>query len=283
VKLFRKVYHKLLGASDYDRAPENMKRTLTNMLDSDKKLDISKVTTPTSILWGKNDTVTPPRHAEKMQKLLPNSNLQFYGNWTHAPYISDPSGLASRHFESFKEYRLMLFLGQASNFRGFKTWKHFFAVGGKHNSDELRAYIAAHYGTSTGRVALFHNGRSALTVAIRELLPEGGEVVITGLTCIAVVQAVRAAGCEPVYADIDVETLHYGKKELLEVLKNHPDVKAVVVQNNLGNPADIENIEKICKKHKLFLIEDLAHCAGVRYAGWPRGWYGWARRRHVFW
>ena len=45
--LLRKVFHKIVGASDYDRAPENMKKTLTNMLTSDKKLDISKVKTPT--------------------------------------------------------------------------------------------------------------------------------------------------------------------------------------------------------------------------------------------
>lgn len=94
VKLFRKVYHKLLGASDYDRAPENMKQTLTNMLTSDKKLDFSTITTPATILWGKQDTITPPRQAEKMHELLKNSELSFYENWTHAPYISDPSGLA---------------------------------------------------------------------------------------------------------------------------------------------------------------------------------------------
>ncbi len=92
VKPLRKVYHKLLGASDYDRAPENMKQTLSNMLDSDKKLDISKVTTPTTILWGQKDTTTPPRQAEKMHELLPNSTLDFYANWNHAPYISDPAG-----------------------------------------------------------------------------------------------------------------------------------------------------------------------------------------------
>ena len=90
----RKVYHKLLGASDYDKAPDNMKKTLANMLDSDKDLDLSKVSTPAVILWGKQDTVTPPRQAEKMQTLLPNSTLTFYENWTHAPYISDPKGLA---------------------------------------------------------------------------------------------------------------------------------------------------------------------------------------------
>ena len=93
-KLLRKVYHKLLGATDYDRAPENMKKTLTNMINSDRDLNIEAVTTPTTILWGKLDIVTPPSDAEKLHEKLPNSTLKFYANWRHAPYIDDPAGLA---------------------------------------------------------------------------------------------------------------------------------------------------------------------------------------------
>ena len=92
--LLRKIFHKLVGASDYDRAPENMKKTLSNMLSSDKKLDIAKVKTPTTILWGEKDTITPLRQAEKMHELIEGSELLTYKNWTHAPYIVDPSGLA---------------------------------------------------------------------------------------------------------------------------------------------------------------------------------------------
>lgn len=103
IKPLRKVYHKVLGASDYDRAPENMKRTLTNMLDSDKKLDLTSVTTPATILWGKQDTITPPRQALKMHRGLKNSTLKFFDNWTHAPYICDPEGLAKAIYIVIKE------------------------------------------------------------------------------------------------------------------------------------------------------------------------------------
>ena len=64
------------------------------MLASDKDLDFSKVTTRTMILWGKKDTTTPPRHATKIYEGLPNAELKFYANWTHAPYISNPDELA---------------------------------------------------------------------------------------------------------------------------------------------------------------------------------------------
>ncbi|MBR3204138.1 alpha/beta hydrolase [Candidatus Saccharibacteria bacterium] len=94
VPLFSKVFHKLIGASDYEHAPENMKKTLSNMLESDKNLDLEKVTTETTILWGENDTITPPRQARILKEKLKNSTLEFFKNWTHAPYISDPEGLA---------------------------------------------------------------------------------------------------------------------------------------------------------------------------------------------
>lgn len=94
VKPLRKVAHKLLGASDYDHAPENMKATLANMIDSDKNLNLSTVTTPTTILWGEADTITPLRQAKVLEQNLPNSRLITRKNWTHAPYISDSSGLA---------------------------------------------------------------------------------------------------------------------------------------------------------------------------------------------
>ncbi len=94
IPVVNKAFHKITGTTDYSHAPENMKQTLVNMLESDKFLDISKVTTPTYILWGKKDTTTPPRQATAMYEKLPNAELKFYAKWTHAPYISDPEGLA---------------------------------------------------------------------------------------------------------------------------------------------------------------------------------------------
>lgn len=94
IKVIDKAFHRLTGSTDYSRAPENMKKTLANMLESDKSLDLTKVETKAFILWGKKDTTTPPRQGTVMYEKLPNAELKFYANWTHAPYISDPEGLA---------------------------------------------------------------------------------------------------------------------------------------------------------------------------------------------
>lgn len=94
IKILRKLLHRIIGAGDYEKAPENMKKTLTNMLDSDRLLDISKVKVKTDILWGELDKITPPRHAQKMHQQIKKSRLKLFSNWTHAPYICDPEGLA---------------------------------------------------------------------------------------------------------------------------------------------------------------------------------------------
>ncbi len=94
IPIIDKVFHKITGSTDYSKAPDNMKETLTNMLESDKELKLENVHTPTFILWGKKDTITPPRQATALYEKLPNAELKFYANWTHAPYISNPDELA---------------------------------------------------------------------------------------------------------------------------------------------------------------------------------------------
>ncbi len=158
------------------------------------------------------------------------------------------------------------FLGLSSQYTAGQTLGHLFATGSELHLSELRAFLAAHYGSTYDHVAVYANGRTALSVALKTICRRGGKVVITSLTCYAVVQAVKAAGLVPIFADVDPKTLHFGGKELENALKGESDVQAVIVQNNLGIPADIEVIEKVAKAHKLQIIEDLAHCAGVKYA-----------------
>ena len=94
IKFIDKAFHRLTGSTDYAKAPNNMKKTLQNMLMSDQNLNLAKISTKTVILWGKKDTITPPRQATKLYETLPNAELKFYANWTHAPYISNPDELA---------------------------------------------------------------------------------------------------------------------------------------------------------------------------------------------
>lgn len=103
IPIVDKAFHRVTGTTDYSKAPENMKQTLVNMLESDKNLKIENVATPTFILWGKKDTTTPPRQATAIYEKLPHAELKFYANWTHAPYISDADGLARALYNLVKK------------------------------------------------------------------------------------------------------------------------------------------------------------------------------------
>ena len=162
----------------------------------------------------------------------------------------------------------MYFLGQAANYRG-KVLSHTFAMGKKSDFEALKAHLAKRYNVPAEQVFLYHNGRSALSAGLRSMVPrKNGEhpgVLITSLTCYAVVEAVKSAGFTPVFADVDEKTLHFNGEMIEKAFKKHKDIRAVVVQNNLGYPADIKSIKSSVRKHNLVLVEDLAHCAGISY------------------
>ena len=100
-KFIRKAVHHVIGASDYEHAPENMKKTLDNMINSDKTLDISKVTTKAEIIWGEDDQITPLRQGKKMHELLPNSELTTKPGWRHSHYLVSKSELAAEIKKQF--------------------------------------------------------------------------------------------------------------------------------------------------------------------------------------
>lgn len=159
----------------------------------------------------------------------------------------------------------MLFLGQAATYSKKDTWHQLFMKGTKKDAENLCDYLAKRYQVKNEQVFLTINGRSAITLALKALVKEGSSVVINGFTCYAVTEAVRAAGCHEVYADIDRETLHYDAKTLEKLLKNHQNIKAIIVQNTLGISCDIENILKVAKANNLIVIEDMAHGVGMHY------------------
>tara|TARA_S200000501_G_scaffold217240_1_gene203894 strand:+ start:152 stop:913 length:762 start_codon:yes stop_codon:yes gene_type:complete len=53
--------------------------------------DLPCMKTPTAIIWGKQDTVTPPNVAEEFNNLLPDSNLYWIDKCGHAPMMEHPN------------------------------------------------------------------------------------------------------------------------------------------------------------------------------------------------
>ena len=164
----------------------------------------------------------------------------------------------------------MIFLGLAANYSAGGALRHLVTVGSEAASEALRQHLASKYTTDDcqvepNQVALYHNGRTALSVAVRTLVPRGGEVIVNGFTCQAVVQAVKAAKCKPVYADINAESLHFNAATLRQCLRRHPNARALIVQNTLGHPVNVAELEAIARAHQLIIIEDLAHGVSQHY------------------
>lgn len=151
------------------------------------------------------------------------------------------------------------FLGLAANQK--RVWRHLFMRAGKKDATQLEEFLAEHYG---GEAMLAKNGRSALALALKAYFNKGDKVIVNGFTCYAVYEAVRAAGLVPVFADIDKTDLNFSIKTLEKVIDEN--TVGIIVQNTLGNPVDMQAIERFAGKHGLIIVEDLAHSAGVKYA-----------------
>ncbi|AHM61738.1 alpha/beta hydrolase fold protein [Flammeovirgaceae bacterium 311] len=52
--------------------------------------DLSKIQVPTLLVWGLNDTITPPMVAHEFNRLIPNSTLRFIDKCCHAPMMEHP-------------------------------------------------------------------------------------------------------------------------------------------------------------------------------------------------
>ncbi|MBI4096632.1 MAG: DegT/DnrJ/EryC1/StrS family aminotransferase [Candidatus Levybacteria bacterium] len=130
---------------------------------------------------------------------------------------------------------------------------------------KLKNYLEEKY---KGKAILTYKGREALTLALKILnLPKESCVAINGFTCFAVYKAIEEANCKPVCLDLEEKNsdLNFTPETLEKILKENKNIKAVVVQNTLGYPCDIEKIAQICAEKNLILIEDLAHCIGTKY------------------
>ena len=119
----------------------------------------------------------------------------------------------------------------------------------------------------------FNNGTSALHVAMRLLnLGPGDEVITTPLTFVATSWAISYVGARPVFVDIDDASFNL-EPELVERAIT-PRTRALLPVHLYGNPADLEPLLEICRRHNLALVEDAAQAHGAKYRGRPVGSFG---------
>ena len=114
---------------------------------------------------------------------------------------------------------------------------------------------------------------AALEIVLRYIGVSGGDVIVPTNTFIATSNAVLFAGGRPVLADVKDGTYYLDPDEVKRLISK--DTKAVIAVHIAGLiPPEIEEISKICRKHKIPLVEDCAHAIGASYKNKPAGSFG---------
>ena len=108
------------------------------------------------------------------------------------------------------------------------------------------------------------NGTDALQIAMMAMgLKPGDEVLTTNFTFIATVEVIALLGLKPVLVDVDEKTFNIDINKIKAAIT--PKTKAIVPVHLFGQSANMEAIQTIAKKNKLYVIEDNAQAIGGDY------------------
>jgi len=125
-----------------------------------------------------------------------------------------------------------------------------------------------------------NSGTSALHLIIRGLRVEEGDVIITTpFSFIASSNCILFERGKPLFVDIEEDTLNLDADKVAEKLESMSGeelakVKALLVVDAFGQPADWDRFKEIGRKYNLRLIEDSAEAIGAEYKGKRAGSLG---------
>ena len=104
-------------------------------------------------------------------------------------------------------------------------------------------------------------------------LTDNDEVIVPSLTFVATANSVITSGGKCVFADIESEQNWLLSASTIEPMIS-PKTRGVVVVHYAGYPADMPEISELCRKKRIYLIEDCAHSPGAAIAGKHTGTFG---------
>ena len=126
--------------------------------------------------------------------------------------------------------------------------------------EEFAAYCDARYGIAV------NSGTSALHLALLAAgIGPGDEVMTVPFTFVATAAAICYTGARPVFVDIEPQSYTMDVNQLAEAITER--TKAIVPVHLYGQPADMQPILEIARRHDLMVIEDAAQAHGAEYTG----------------
>jgi dTDP-4-amino-4,6-dideoxygalactose transaminase len=121
------------------------------------------------------------------------------------------------------------------------------------------------------------SGRAAMTVILQAMRaargdPTCNEVIVPAYTCYSVPAAIERAGLKPRLCDIDPATLSMDPEALDRC--DFSRTLAVISANLYGLPNALGEIEAVCRRRNVFLLDDAAQALGARLHGRAAGSFG---------
>lgn len=126
--------------------------------------------------------------------------------------------------------------------------------------EKFRVYTGAKFAISVNSCT------AALHLAFEAMgLKEGDEVIVPAITFTASAEILCYFKAKPVFVDVQRDTMNINPKKIEEKITRK--TRAIIAVDLGGQPADYDEIRKIAKKNKLFVIEDAAHTLPSAYKG----------------
>lgn len=151
-------------------------------------------------------------------------------------------------------------------------------------SEKMMAKIS-----QTQKAVAVVNGTSGLQIALLLAgVQQGDEVITQALTFVATANAIHYTGAEPVFLDVDYDTMGLSPKAVIDFLlefgekredgtynkKTGKRLSACVPMHTFGFPVHIDELMKVCGEWNIPIIEDAAESLGSYYKGSHTGSFG---------
>lgn len=143
--------------------------------------------------------------------------------------------------------------------------------------------------TQTKRGVAVVNGTAALEIALKLVgVSRGDEVITQALTFVATANAIAYNGAIPVFLDVDLDTMGLSPNAVENFLEEYGEIRedgcynkktgrrisACMPMHTFGFPVHIDELNAICKRWSIPLVEDAAESIGSLYKGKPTGSFG---------
>jgi len=126
--------------------------------------------------------------------------------------------------------------------------------------DEMAAYCGTKFAVGVA------SGTDALHLALIACgIKPDDEVITTPFTFIATAESIAKCGAKPVFADIDPRTYNIDPAQIESKITSK--TRAILPVHLYGQPAEMERIVEMARKHRLKIVEDCAQALGAEYKG----------------